>query len=392
MSVGSSAIASPLLSSGLKAVDRSFESWWVRPGSATAVELRAGDRVTVIDPDGGQPAELTLLAPDGRVDPGALGAGAADAPATVLRGLLESGADLGFLGDLHARGLRPDEARALRLFGPDGPPGASQTFECERDALLVTAAPGGRIVDGDPPASALVVEVKRAQPRAEVDAELPQPLAEPRLDFRVDKASALAYEVRAGEFIQIIDVKGKQCSDFLAFHRAKLERGLERGMDGVTTRTLMGSAYPTPGLYSKFFDVDMDPLVQVVRDTVGRHDTFAPGLHAQVLRGHGLPGAHQLHGELQPRGRALRGRRARGLGGRQLLLQHRLRQPERADRGRAVVAPGRLRAAARAGPISSARRPPAPTTSTRRTAGRSPTSTCASTRRRTDSRRRSPTA
>ena len=77
------------------------------------------------------------------------------------------------------------------------------------------------MIDGDPPASALVVEVKRATPRPEVELELPPPLAEPRLDFRVDKASALAYEVREGEFIQIIDVKGKQCSDFLAFQRAQ---------------------------------------------------------------------------------------------------------------------------------------------------------------------------
>ena len=38
-----------------------------------AVELHAGDRVTIIDPDGGQPAELTVLSPDGREDPGALG-------------------------------------------------------------------------------------------------------------------------------------------------------------------------------------------------------------------------------------------------------------------------------------------------------------------------------
>jgi len=49
----------PSLIDGLRPTDRSFESWWVRPGSATAVELRAGDRVTVIDPDGGQRAELT---------------------------------------------------------------------------------------------------------------------------------------------------------------------------------------------------------------------------------------------------------------------------------------------------------------------------------------------
>ena len=57
----------------LRPVDPTFESWWVRPGSATVLELRGDDRITVIDPDGGQPAELTVLSPDGRDDPGALG-------------------------------------------------------------------------------------------------------------------------------------------------------------------------------------------------------------------------------------------------------------------------------------------------------------------------------
>ena len=279
----------PSLVSGLRPIDRSFETWWVRPGSATVVELHGGDRVTVIDPDGGQPAELTVLGADGRDDAGALGAHA-DAPATVLRELVESGADDGFLRLLHERGLRPHDAMAVRLFGPDGAPGGSQAFACERDALIVVAAPGGRIVDGDPPASALVVEVKRDTPRAEVDGELPEPLAEPRLDFRVDRASALSYEVREGEYIQVIDVRGRQCSDFLAFHRQKLENGLERGMDGVTTRTLMGAAYPLPGLYSKFFDVDMDPLVQAVRDTVGRHDTFGLACTRRYYEDMGYPG------------------------------------------------------------------------------------------------------
>jgi aminomethyltransferase len=277
------------LVSGLKPVDRSFESWWVRPGSATVVDVRAGDEVRVIDPDGGQVAEVTALSPDGRDDLGALGA-AADAPAGVLRKLAANGADDGFLGLLHARGLRPDDARALRLFASGGRAGASETFSCERDVLLVVAAPGGRLVYGDPPASALVVELKRVEPPDELELELPPPLAEPRLDFRVDKASALAYEVREGEYIQIIDVKGKQCSDFLAFHEHKLQRGLERGIDGVTTRTLMASAVPQPGLYSKYFDVDMDPLVELVRDTVGRHDMFALACQAKYYEDMGYPG------------------------------------------------------------------------------------------------------
>ena len=277
------------LVSGLKPADRSVESWWVRPGSATVVEVRAGDRVNVIDPDGGQVAELTALSSDGRDDLDALGA-RADAPAGVLRALVESGPGDGFLGPLHARGLRPHDARALRLFVSNGRPGGSQAFDCERDVVLVVAAPGGRLVDGDPPSSALVVEVKRANPRDHAELELPPPLAEPRLDFRVDEASALAYEVKEGEFIQIIDVKGKQCSDFLAFHEHKLQKGLERGIDGVTTRTLMASAVPAPGLYSKYFDVDMDPLVELVRDTVGRHDMFALACQAKYYEDMGYPG------------------------------------------------------------------------------------------------------
>ena len=288
------------LESGLRPVDRTFESWWVRPGAATAIELHGADRVTVIDPDGGQPAELTALAPDGREDFGALGA-AADADATVLRG----GAD-DFLSALFEKGVRPHDARALRLFGRDGPPGASQSFDCERDVLLVVAAPGGRVVDGDPPASALVVEVRRATPRPDAQLELPPPLAEPRLDFRVDRASALAYDVKEGEYIQIIDVEGKQCSDFLAFHERKLQRGLERGIDGVTTRTLMGAAVPGPGLYSKFFDVDMDPLVEVMRDTVGRHDMFGLACHAKYYEDMGYPGhvncTDNFNGQVTPYG------------------------------------------------------------------------------------------
>ena len=216
----------------------------------------------------------------------------------------------------------------------------------ERDVLAVVAAPGDGPAERGLPASALIVELKRAQPRAEVDLELPPPLAEPRLDFRVDKASALAYEVREGEYIQIIDVKGKQCSDFLAFNEHKLQAGLERGLDGVTTRTLMGTAVPTPGLYAKFYDVDQDPLVEKVQDTVGRHDMFALACQPKYYEDLGYPGhiscTENFNAQVTPYGIAERA----GLGGAQLLLQHQLRPRPPAGDGRALVAPRRLRAAA----------------------------------------------
>ncbi len=276
-------------SGGLLPEDPYVETYIVRAGGATVFDVGPDERVTVTDPEGGQAAELAVLGPDGRDAAAALGV-RADAEASVVRAALRSPGAYGFLTELAARGLDPHDAVALRLFGETSPPGASQSFACDRAVTLVVAAPAGRIVDGAPPPSDLLVSVRRTAPRRYGEHELPPPLAEPRLDIRVDKASALAYEVKAGEFIQVIDVEGKQCSDFLAFHRAKLERGIERGLDSTVTRSLMGNAYPTPGLQGKFYDADMEPLVEVVRDTVGRHDTFALACTAKYYEDMGYPG------------------------------------------------------------------------------------------------------
>jgi len=53
----------------------------------------------------------------------------------------------------------------------------------------------------------------------------PPPLADPLLDLRVDTATARSYEVKAGQYIQVIDRRGAgQCSDFLAFCRPPADR------------------------------------------------------------------------------------------------------------------------------------------------------------------------
>src|SRR3954452_12319271 len=109
-----------LITPGLGPFDPGVQTWWVRPGGATVVELRPGDRLTVRDPHGGQPAELTVLDREGGEDAAALGA-RADAPATVLRAALGSDGAVTFISELHRRGLEPDTARAVALFGRDTP-------------------------------------------------------------------------------------------------------------------------------------------------------------------------------------------------------------------------------------------------------------------------------
>ena len=69
MAVGSG--PSKLLVGGFRAADPSFEQYWVRPGGATVLAIAPDDRFTVIDVDGGQVAEVTMLAPDEARCPGA---------------------------------------------------------------------------------------------------------------------------------------------------------------------------------------------------------------------------------------------------------------------------------------------------------------------------------
>ncbi len=96
--------------------------------------------------------------------------------------------------------------------------------------------------------------------------------------------------MRAGEFIQIIDVAGRQCTDFQAFSARKVDKGLDLALDSTVTRTLLGRSYPTPGLPSKAFDRDFEPLVEIVQDTVGRHDAFATACNSRYYDDMGYPG------------------------------------------------------------------------------------------------------
>src|SRR3954453_2910296 len=104
-----------LITPGLGPTDPGVQTWWVRPGGATVVELRPGDRLTVRDPHGGQPAEVTVLDHEGGEARPAMGA-RADAPAPLRTAPPEPGHPPGaapFLAELRRRGLKPHEARAV---------------------------------------------------------------------------------------------------------------------------------------------------------------------------------------------------------------------------------------------------------------------------------------
>jgi aminomethyltransferase len=252
------------------------ERYRVPGGGSAVVSLVPGDRLVVTDIEGGQPGEMIACLRDGTPALGALGT-SGDGDPHGLQAVLSAGGDgaESVRAKLALRGIDLGQAKARRLFAPDGPAGASESFVASQTLIVAISAPGDPMTpDLQTPPTDLLVEIHRAHPTSLSLLPLPDPLAEPRLELRIERCTAMTYEVKAGEFIQIVDVGGRQCSDFLSFDQRKLDRGIERYPEMAMTRSFLSLNYPQPGLASKFFDQDAQPQVEVVRDTVGRHDTF----------------------------------------------------------------------------------------------------------------------
>ena len=279
---------------GLAAVQ---ERYVIPGGGVFVLEVAAGDRLELCNDEGAQRCEIVAAHLGGRLDCGVLGL-APDTAADGLRAVLASGkAGIARLNaGLLRRGLDPfgqemAQARAIGVFGAQARAGETASFTAQAAGIVLICAPGGPMdLAAQDTATPLTLTVTRKAPRPPGRFALPEPLAEPLLDIRVASATAQAYRIKAGEYLQVMDVDGRQCTDFQCFDARKLDRGIAHPLDVTTTRTLMGHAYPNPGLHSKYYDQDFTPLVEVIQDTCGRHDAFAMACASKYYDDIGYPG------------------------------------------------------------------------------------------------------
>ncbi|QDH64785.1 DUF1989 domain-containing protein [Pseudomonas azotoformans] len=267
---------------GLFARAPNLERYRVAAGGVTLVDLQPGDGLQVIDVEGRQTCALLALDAGGRsalASWGLSGSTACCVPGRIGQALQRRGID--------AQAL----PLAASLWDTDSPPGHSRQFVAEDALLVIVAAPAeATAVDRQYRPSELRLIVTRANPSPLLLPALPEPLGDVLDEFTLRAGTAHCYTVAKGQYIQVLDVAGRQCSDFVALDRRALDRGVELDLDQTVTRTLNGSAYPAPGLFSKFFDRHMQPMLEVVQDTVGRHDSFALACAARYYETHGYFG------------------------------------------------------------------------------------------------------
>ncbi|MDB2407511.1 aminomethyltransferase family protein [Jannaschia sp.] len=184
--------------------------------------------------------------------------------------------------------LRAQGGEAVHVLAARVPLTELLAFRAAAACTLWLALPVAReaLIAGDTPCE-ITVTIKRADSTLP---SLPDPLGRIREEFTVPRGTARAYELRLGETVQIIDIEGQQCSDFMAFRSEDLARGREVLIDSTATRSMVRRALPMPGLFDKFFDADMRPMLQMVQDTCGRHDALGLACTARGYADRGFPG------------------------------------------------------------------------------------------------------
>jgi len=264
---------------GLRVLPPGVERYLVRGGGLSVITLDPDDKIEITDTEGKQKCEIIVFNKNGKSDCSLLGLKEKNDPKNIKK-ILSDKNESAFqaASTLKKRNLDIGKAKASILFSEDSEAGQKINLVSKDKCTCIFSAPGNAMkIDEQNPPTDLLLMVQRSKPNKYKNKDkpnIPEPLVEPLNEILIKHSTATEYQVKKGDYIQIINPFGRQCSDFLAFDTAKLEKRIERGLDPLTTRTFMGALYPAPGLFSKFFDMDQDPMIEVVRDTVGRHDTF----------------------------------------------------------------------------------------------------------------------
>ncbi len=262
---------------GLNVLPPGVERHVIVAGGLTGIQIFPDDIIEIINDEGNQICEIACFDKNGNSDLGILNL-KDNSTAEFIKKILMKKDESSLITNLQLkkRNLNINNSKSSIIFDKDVSAGEKIKIKSKDNCYIILSAPNNEMMISDQnPSSDLTVFIKRAKIKNDKELSIiPDPVYEPNYEKNIDRQTSISYQVKEGDYIQIISPAGRQCSDFVAFDTRKLDKGIEKGLDWQTTRTFMGNTFPGPGLFSKFYDTDHEPLVEVIRDTVGKHDTF----------------------------------------------------------------------------------------------------------------------
>ena len=247
---------------GLNVLPPGVERHVVNAGGLTGLQIFPDDEIEIINDEGNQICEIICFDKEGKSELGILNL-KENGKESFIKEILKKQDESSLTTNLQLkkRNLDINKSKSSILFDNNTPSGEKIKIKSKDKCYIIFSAPqNDMLVSEQNPSSDLTIFIKRS--KIVNDKELsviPDPVFEPNYEKNIDRETSISYQVKEGDYIQVISPAGRQCSDFVAFDTKKLDKKIEKGLDWQTTRTFMGNTFPGPGLFSKFYDTDHEP-------------------------------------------------------------------------------------------------------------------------------------
>ena len=253
-----------------------LERYIVKAQGLLGVDIFIGDKIKLVNIEGSQICEVSVFNDFGKNNQSII-ENKNNNDAKFIKYLLTNSSDKNLLIEkLKKKKIDLNKIESSNFFDESTPPKEILELIVQENGFIIFAAPGEnmRVDQQNAPTDIEVLIERKNKKNNKLESFLPEPLAITKNEYLIKDSSAITYEINKGDYIQIIDLYGRQCSDFMAFDSKALQKGKESSIDTTVSRAIHGGSYPMPGLHAKYYDRNMEPLIEVVQDTIGRHDTF----------------------------------------------------------------------------------------------------------------------
>ena len=216
---------------GLNVLPPGVERYIVNGGGLTGIQILTNDEIEIINNEGNQLCEISVFNKEGKSEPAILNLKENKNASEIKKILSKKDEDsLIALHQLKKRNLDISKSKASIIFDKDTSWGEKVKIKSKDKCYCIFAAPGAEmLVHEQNPPTDLTIFVKRAKITKDKEHHvIPDPMFDPLSEINIDRATAISFQVKEGDYIQVISPTGRQCSDFVAFDTAKLDKRIEK--------------------------------------------------------------------------------------------------------------------------------------------------------------------
>ena len=219
---------------GINKLPPGVERYIVEGGGLTGIQIFPDDEIELINNEGNQICEVSVFNKDGKSELSILGLKESKSNSEIKKILFKKDeTSLQALLQLKKRNLNIEKSKSSIIFDKETKSGESIKIKSKDKCYCIIAAPGKEMMihEQNPPTE-LTVMVKRSIIKDDKEFSIiPDPVYNPSNEINISRTTANSYQVKEGDYIQVITPTGRQCSDFVAFDTAKLDKKKENGLD-----------------------------------------------------------------------------------------------------------------------------------------------------------------